>query len=301
MEKRKTKLAAILVAILLAALLFAPAAHAATTECATQYPIILVHGAGFGDKPIGLNYWGRIPNALEDRGAKVFYGGTDGWGTVEKNAATLKATVEQVLTKTGSAKVNLIAHSKGGVEARYMIASLGMADKVASLTTISTPHAGSQTIDKVLGWPDFLLRIVSFFVNISSRIGGDKKPDFYVAVQSLSTAYMEDFNIANPDDSGVYYQSFAGELSAPTGDLILCLPAYWVKSVEGPNDGMVTVESAKWTNFRGVLRGAGCRGVSHADEVDLRRKDVAIQPILGAETIPAFYAAMVAELKQMGY
>ena len=303
MKKRGKRLLAILTAVLLAALLLAPAAQATgeAGECATLYPVVLVHGAGFGDKPMGLNYWGRIPGTLEDKGAKVFYGGTDGWGTVEYNAAVLKATVEAVLAETGSAKVNIIAHSKGGVEARYMISTMGLADKVASLTTIATPHYGSKTMDGILGWPDFILRILSFIVNTSSRIGGDKNPDFYTASQSLGTGYMEDFNINNPDAPGVYYQSFAGELKSPTGDIILSLPALWVRSVEGPNDGMVAVESAQWTNYRGVLRGSGRRGISHADEVDLRRTDVAIEPILGATNVRAFYAAVVAELKQMGY
>jgi len=300
--KQSGKKLALLMAILLAAPLLAPAAQAAANECATKYPIVMVHGAGFGDKPLGLSYWGRIPKLLEARGAKLYYGGTDGWGKMEDGAAILKATVERVLAETGSAKVNLIAHSKGGIEARYMISSMGMAGKVASLTTISTPHYGSGVIQEILGWPDFLLRsIAAPVVNLSGRAMGDKNPDFYNAVQSLGTAYMEEFNKNNPNRPGVYYQSFAGECWAPASDIILSLPGYWVKSVEGPNDGMVTVESAKWGKFRGVVRGAGYRGVSHADEVDMRRMDVAIKPLLGAETVPTLYAAIVAELKQMGY
>ena len=303
MKNNKLRLAMLMV--LLAALLFAPAAHAAAVpanDCATKYPIVLVHGAGFRDMTVGIvNYWGRIPGGLEARGAKLFYAGTDGWGNVEDGAAILKATVEKVLAETGSARVNLIAHSKGGLEARYMISSLGMAGKVASLTTISTPHGGSGVIDTILGVPDFLMRAAAGVVNTFSRVTGDRRPDFYAGVRSFGTEQAMAFNKENPDQPGVYYQSFAGEVYAPASDLILSIPGYWVKSTEGPNDGLVTVESAKWGNFRGVLRGAGYRGVSHADEVDMRRTDVAIQPLLGAENIPAFYAAMVAELKQMGY
>jgi len=297
----RKRLLAALAAVMLTALLFAPAAGAAAVDCATKYPIVLVHGAGFSDISLGINYWGRIPQALEDGGAKLFYGGTDGWGNIEDGAAILKTTVEKVLAQTGSGKVNLVAHSKGGLEARYMISSLGMAGKVASLTTISTPHHGSKVMDEILGVPDFLLRGAAFFANGFRWAAGDKKPDFYNGIQSLGEEYMVEFNQSNPDMPGVYYQSFAGSMYAPASDLIVCWPGYWIKTADGPNDGLVTIESAKWGNFRGLLRGAGYRGISHGDEVDLRRTDVPMQPVLGATTIPAFYAAMAAELKQMGY
>ena len=66
-------------------------------ECATRYPFILVHGTGFRD----WGYWGRIPKALEERGARVFFGGQDGGATVEHNGEVLKARVEEVLAETG--------------------------------------------------------------------------------------------------------------------------------------------------------------------------------------------------------
>ena len=66
-----------------------------TLECSTRYPFILVHGTGFRD----WGYWGRIPPALEQRGAKVFFGGQDGWATVEHNAELLKVRVKDLLIK----------------------------------------------------------------------------------------------------------------------------------------------------------------------------------------------------------
>ena len=43
--------------------------------------------------------------------------------------------------------VHIIAHSMGGLDARYMISRLDMADRVLSLTTIATPHRGSPFAD----------------------------------------------------------------------------------------------------------------------------------------------------------
>ena len=300
---KKTLLAAaVLAAILLSAcILGAPMAHAEENECATKYPVVLVHGAGFRDSLAGINYWGRIPAYLEERGAAVYYGGTDGWSSVAQGAADLKATVEKVLAETGSEKVNIIAHSKGGLDARYMIASLGLADQVASLTTISTPHHGSKVLDTILKVPDEALKAVAVPVNLFCRVIGDKNPDFHRGLLDMSIGYMERFNEENPDQPGVYYQSFAGELYAPASDILLCWPAYWIKVEDGQNDALVAVESAQWANYRGAIRGAGYRGISHADEVDLRRADIEIEPLLGATTVPGLYAALVAELGQMGY
>lgn len=96
-----------------------------SSVCQTRYPILLIHGTGFRDWK-RLSYWGRIPRELEKRGAQVFLGGQDGWATVEQNAAALKKRVEEILVQTGSSKIHLIAHSKGGLDARYLVSSLGM-------------------------------------------------------------------------------------------------------------------------------------------------------------------------------
>jgi len=300
---------ALLLAVLYSAGIFAVPVSAGGEDhvvragpAATKYPIVLVHGAGFRDKTFRIGYWGRIPATLEAQGARIFYGGTDGWGSIESNAAMLKKTVESVLAETGSEKVNIIAHSKGGLEARYMISSLGMAGKVASLTTISTPHHGSETIDKVMGVPDFLYKGASWVMDGIFRVFiRDEAPDFYNGSKSLAAGYMKEFNIMNPDDPGVYYQSFGGALTVIGGSILLSWTAFPIEKIEGENDGLVTVDSAKWANYRGALRGAARRGVSHADLVDIWRRDLKIQPLLGAETIREFYVAVAADLKARGY
>ncbi|MDR0532246.1 MAG: triacylglycerol lipase [Oscillospiraceae bacterium] len=278
-----------------------PAAAETAKTCHTQYPILLVHGAGFRDKILFTSYWGRIPAALEAQGAQLFYGGTDIWGSIEQSAAVLQKTVDGILAKTGASKVNIIAHSKGGIEARYMIASLGMADKVASLTTISTPHRGSKTVDLYLGWPTFLQKAVAVPLNAVSFLRGDKRPDFYRGVLALGTEYMTDFNQKNPDAAGVYYQSWAGEMTVPGSDLILFLTNQVINKREGRNDGMVTVESAKWGNFRGVIRSNATRGVSHIDEIDGRRMNFPAGAGDGYNDIRVFYMDLVRDLKARGY
>jgi len=268
-------------------------------DCNTKYPIMLIHGAGFRDRKY-FNYWGRIPTTLEKRGATLFYGHQDSWGNIEYNAGILKDNLNKFIAETNNEKVNIIAHSKGGLEARYMISSLGMADKIASLTMVATPHYGSKTIDLLCKLPKWLYRIAAFFTNLFFKMLGDKKPDFYTASRQFTTVHMETFNEQNPDSASVYYQSYAAVMKNPFSDLIMFWPNLFVGLIEGENDGLVTPASAKWTNFKGVLRGATRRGISHADEVDVRRRNFTKKiSENGVSDIREFYIKVVSELKQM--
>ena len=236
----------------------------------TRYPILMLHGVGFRDLKWPL-YWGRIPDALSSMGCELFYGQQDCWARVEDNAKTIKARIRQILEETGSEKVNIIAHSKGGLEARMAASSLGMGDRIASITTIGTPHRGSKTIDRLLRAPDSLFSIASFAVNNWIGLIGDTKPDFYAVCRDFSTDYAEAFNRENPDVPGVWYQSFAGMMRTPLSDINLSTANLIVRWIEGDNDGLVTVESAKWGDSFTLLTGRTNRGVSHYDEIDFRR------------------------------
>ena len=272
-------------------------------DCSTRYPIMLIHGTGSRDFK-HIRYWGRIPQILRNHGANVCFGGQDGWGTFEENARQIKASIEQVLKETGCGKLHLIAHSKGGLDARYLISSLGMAEYVCSLTTISTPHHGSRTIDWLCGVPEILFRFAAVFVNFWYRRLGDKHPDFYAVSRSFSTRAMEDFNVHNPDMPGVLYQSYAGNMPHCRADLMMLIPFLVIRRFDGANDGLVSVESAKWGDFRGVLLPAGRRGISHMDEIDIRRrpllKSVRHVEREGIRDISDVYVCIVKELKERG-
>jgi triacylglycerol lipase len=234
---------------------------------------MLIHGAAFRDDSKFYNYWGRIPGVLKAEGADIYYSGQDAWGSIEANAGTIRENILSILSKTGAGKINLIAHSKGGLEARYMISSMNMGKHIASLTTISTPHHGSKIIDIVYGLPVFLFRSISFFVDLFFKILGDKHPDFYNACRQISGIYCRGFNEINTDSPDVFYQSYAARMKSAFSDLFFFLSFLIVKITSGDNDGLVTVESAKYGEFKGVMEGKGLRGISHADEVDLRRRD----------------------------
>jgi triacylglycerol lipase len=262
--------------------------------CKTRYPLILVHGVLFRDLKY-FNYWGRIPKELIRNGAQVYYGNQEAVGTIATNAEDLRDKIFEVLKETGAEKVNIIAHSKGGLDSRYAISRLGMADKVASLTTISTPHRGCRFVDKACGLPDGIYRGVANFFDRSFQKLGDKRPDFYTATRQFATADSEAFNQSTPDSPDVYYQSYMSKMKGPRSDLMLAVPWLMVKSLEGDNDGLVSVGSAVWGNFQGVLESKSRRGISHGDIIDLRRADYK-----GFDVIEA-YIGIVAALKGKGF
>ena len=165
----------------------------------------------------------------------------------------------------------MVAHSKGGLEARYLISSLGMDDKIASLTTISSPHHGSKTMDILFKFPRSLFKFTAVFVNLWLRILGDNQPDFYTACWQFTTYYCNEFNKRNPNSAKVYYQSYATVMRNSLSDIFMAVTHFVISFIEGVSDGMVTPSSAAWTNFRGVLKGVTNRGISHLDSVDFRR------------------------------
>ncbi len=272
--------------------------------CDTKYPILLLHGLGFADKLPIHYYWGRIPRCLRQRGALVYFGNQDGNGTIGDNARRLIPIIQDILRQTGAEKVNIIAHSKGGLEARYLVSSLHMGSLVASITTLGTPHHGSGTIDMLMHRYHLIIRAGSHAVDLGRRCLGDKSPHTYHAIRQLTTDYMRRFNAMNPDDPNVFYRSYAFMMDKANSDPLLCIPYLFVKHLEGDNDGMVTPKNAAWSNFQGIYHGVCGRGLSHADAVDLKRRPVAIQSPYEERIlsdITRFYIQIVKDLKERGF
>jgi triacylglycerol lipase len=269
-------------------------ARADSQDCRTRYPLLLLHGIGFRDYKY-LNYWGRIPLLLTRNGATVRYGKQQAWGTIESNAQEIKEQALSILAETGCEKVNIIAHSKGGLDARHMISALGMADSVASLTTISTPHRGSELLKVLAKIKEPAYRKICGKIDEAYRKMGDKAPDTYTAGKQLSPEFCQEFNRRTPDAPGIYYQSYASEMKKASSHALLSLPFAVMKIMAGGNDGLVTVESARWGEFKGSFKSRETRGISHGDQIDLMRKDYE------GFNMPEEYVAIVKDLKERGY
>lgn len=263
--------------------------------CETKYPLLMLHGVGFKDYKY-VNYWGRIPNELIKHGSTVYYGHQEAWGTIEHNGQEIKDRIKQILLDENCDKVNIIAHSKGGLDARYVVSQLGMGKHVASLTLISVPNRGSEVLEFVYKYlPNGLVNIIGNGINKYFVMLGDDHPDFHKASQQFLLKNSTSFNQKVIDDPNVYYQSYASLMKSPLSDLLLAIPYIIVRAMGGKNDGLVTVESSKWGDFKGVIKNKYNRGVSHGDTIDLKREDYE------GFDVREFYVQRVHELKQAGF
>jgi triacylglycerol lipase len=235
------------------------------------YPVILAHGiARFdflrqhfvrklrleGDSLTDhLHYFRNIRSHLARDGFDVYHTTVGFAENVGQRAADLKAEVERVLTASGQAKVHIIGHSMGGLDARHMIVELGMQERVCSLTTVGTPHRGSSFAD----WGrehrgEEALRRLEEVIDLNGFL-------------NLTSADCAEFNAraeAAEADNEVFYQTYAC-WEEESERVFTPLQLSWEvigRREEGYNDGLVSVTSQRWTER---LRGAREKEVGQHD------------------------------------
>ena len=218
---------------------------------------------------------------------------------MQKNGEQLARRIDEILNQTGSPKLHIIAHSKGGLDARYAISACSCADKVASLSTFSTPHHGSRTVDRLLQLPVPAWSAVAAVVNALAFLLGDRRPDFKTVCREFSTAHMQRFNAQYPLPASLPCRSYAARMTNARSDILMALPHRFVRKYDGENDGIVGVWSAEFGSSFTLLAGETLRGVSHVDEIDLRRR--ALHKNAGAghvADITDIYRALYTQLKR---
>lgn len=275
---------------------------------ATRYPILLHHG--FNASRTNAWSYHRVAKALEADGHLVVTTEVEPFAGVPTRAKRLARFVDDAIDQRcasvaaperascrADTKVNLVAHSMGGLDARYLASSLGYGDKIASITTISSPHGGSAVADAALGLlpgkglvPDAIDALAGLFGRTFTARELTEGTDVHGAFVSLSEENAPTFNAQNRDVPSVYYQSYAGVSRAIGGprtkraqaDVLAACGGTYFGSIEradhmdvslvagslfvgrftgAPQDGMVRVDRAKWGTFR------GCFPADHLDEV----------------------------------
>lgn len=265
--------------------------------CKTRYPILMVHGIFFRDWQF-FNYWGRIPAELIRNGATIFYGKQQSSQSISESARELALQIRTICETTGAKKLNIIAHSKGGLDCRCAMQEYGAAKYVASLTTINTPHHGCAFVDDLLKKvpSNVAAWIARRYQAIFSKLG-DTSPDFLRGVQELTEENCREFHKNHPCLPGVAYLAVMSKMkSARSAPFPLWLGYLLNKKRGGDNDGLVPVESARLEGVPFVMvPETKKRGISHGDMIDLMR-----------ENIPGFdvrewYSRLVQQLKQNGF
>jgi len=268
--------------------------RAENSVCHTKYPILMVHGIFFRDWQY-FNYWGRVPNALTANGAEIYYGNQQSAKSVAESAEELKQRILEVIQESGAEKVNIIAHSKGGLDSRYAISNLGMDKYVASLTTINTPHRGCDFVDNLLNmFPESVVNFISKKYNsIFSKLGDDS-PDFLSGILDLRASSCQKLDEALADSPDVYYQSYMSQMkNFFSAGIPLNIGYLLIKKFNGNNDGLVWVESAKHGENFTLIKNQFPRGISHGDMIDLFRENI------NGFDVRDFYIRIAENLKKM--
>ena len=285
------------------------------------YPIVLCHGF-FGFENIGpIDYFYKVRPALEADGHVVQVPTVDPFNSTYVRGEQLLQQVEEILIKTGAAKVNLVGHSQGGLDARYVASKIP--EHVAAVVTIATPHGGAAIADAMLGKAGgvSVTLLQAFFAAIGKPVWGDaaKDPNMKACLEFISTDHMADFNARYLNHPDVAYYSIAGrsllrkaekECYAPKAppfitkwakELDVVDPLFFVTGeyLEGslfnpkPNDGLIHVTSAKWGTW------LGCIPADHPDEIGHFFGD---GPGIGNDfDYVSFYRDLAAWLVQQGY
>lgn len=231
-----------------------------------------------------VEYWIGVKERLQEKGCTVITAKVPGFGSIEERAVILNAFLEKEtkrlkenategeiyntenassdasVQKDENIKLNLIAHSMGGLDCRFLISRLpNKGYKVLSLTTVSTPHRGSEMADYV----------VRLFEELKQAAPVEGAPQLLPACfYELTTSYMEYFNKVTLDDPNVSYFSY-GSSFMPKWYNALRMPWKVINNATNgdPNDGMVTVKSSKWGEYRGTLT-----NTDHLDLINWKNK-----------------------------
>lgn len=215
---------------------------------AAMTPIVLQHGlfgfSQFGVGKLRVSYFHKIDRAIASRGHPLIVSNVHPTGPIRLRATQLKKIIlEQCEKQKINDRVVILAHSMGGLDARYMISKLDMSSRVAALVTLSTPHRGSP-------YADWALK------NVGRRMGGLKLMQLLglnvKAISDLTPASCAKFNDRIADHPEVRYFSISGSRPMHRVPAFMLHSHKLVSDGEGPNDGLVSVTSATWGEHLGT-------------------------------------------------
>src|SRR4051794_37761435 len=212
----------------------------------------LVFASGFlvPQHLLGIDYFRGLRDHFAGRHATLFPF-VPPMGTAEERALVLADAIAGAYPE---GEIHIIAHSMGGLDSRILIArnihALSAPGRIASLTTLSTPHRGSPVADLLAGpRPDDPRRLT--YDAISDAIGRLGIPTGALANLTAENASKV------PDVTGTHphirYRSYfaSGRLNLLPTCVALAATHHYIHTATGQlNDGLVALDSARYGEFQ---------------------------------------------------
>jgi len=230
-----------------------------------RHPIVLMHGFLGNGREGPLGYWGDVPALLARRGIDVTVAGTSPAATPFDRARGLERTLVDAAARSPTGRVNVVAHSMGGLDARVLASHLGHASRIASITTLASPHRGSPLADlavHLLGNDCVSPALPAADASIGWLFGVAAPQDLLAGLRQLSPAAMSRFNETIVDDPRTTYLSIVARTTFDLGEAIdgadlvdaPLLPTFALLDRKGlANDGLVPVDSQRWGDVIAVV------------------------------------------------
>jgi triacylglycerol lipase len=210
--------------------------------------LVFAHGYLGFKSLLGIDYYRGLQARITRLGGHAaLFPQVPPFGTYEDRARALADAIQQAYPE---GPVHIIAHSMGGLDSRFLIAcnlhGLSNAGRIASLTTLSTPHRGSPVADLLAGpRPHGPRRLL--YDGISRAIGllGIETG----ALANLTTEGSSKVPDVVQTHPHIRYRSYVG--SGRAGLLRTCatlIPCHqYISAVTGrQNDGLVSQDSAQY-------------------------------------------------------
>lgn len=245
--------------------------------------VLFVPGMGFGlesltapEKCLAKDYkeWKEFNNLFRDKGFNLQIACIPAVSTIDKMADALGTFIKDEYKASDKKKFHIIAKSMGGLAVRKLLSDRwkerkSLSDQVITVTTLSTPHKGSY-IANMLAQGEFCTGTGKFFSGIMSLIPrNNNKSAYELAVENLTTYYMQKFNDEAKDDPAFINRTFSygsaiscdSECRSSYRDrtdfpnfIQMCWHDAIVKNrklnfgsdITTENDGLVTIDSASY-------------------------------------------------------
>ena len=218
MDKKNNIVTVIIAVISIAIIVSGSFVSIANSQSEKPLPVLLIHGYG-EDAAI----WKKWEDLLKKDGIQfftiTFKDSDDKCGSAEQHAKELEKRVQDVKQQSGAQKINIVGHSKGGLDARVFLDITDTTD-VANLIMIGTPNAGSPL--------------------------AENNHMCAPAIYDLKPGAADTKVKMNPNTK---YFTIAGDWDPNTGNCNLSLFSFAQQagssSLPKPNDGMVPVSSVE--------------------------------------------------------